>query len=276
MNILEDVLDLHVHSFPDVKQRKMTDIELCQAYQTAGMGGCFLKNHFTSTVARASIAEQIFPPLKIQGGVVLNDGVGGLNPVAAETCGKMGGTIVWFPTLDAKDYLDYQRSHGQDKKKSGISVFEGENNIIPEAETILKIIAEYDMVLGTGHLAHNSLMPLLRRAKECGVRKILMTHINHPVCTMNREEIEECKAMGVFFELCYHPIISGLNTWENALELIDWIGKKQIVLTTDLGQTNLEDPVTGMKNFITGLLQRGITADNIHAMSVENPRKIMK
>lgn len=276
MNILEGVYDLHVHTSPDVKKRKFTDLELCTAYREAGMGGAFFKNHCTSTVARSFLMSQIYSPLRIQGGVVLNTSVGGLNPDAVDACGKMGGAIVWMPTLDAADYLSYQRSKGVKKEKRGIMLLGEDGGLKPVVNTILSLIAQYRMVLGTGHLAHNSSLNVVRQARLCGVEKILITHVNHPACEMSQDEMAECKKLGAYFEVCYHPIVSKLNTWESAVDLIRFLGREHVVLTTDLGQDSLVEPVAGMRDFLETLVARGISRDELETMVIENPRKLMK
>ena len=64
------------------------------------------------------------------GGLVLNNSVGGLNPAAVKASAEIGGKFVWFPTISySKMEIDWVK-----------------------IEEILQVVAENDMVIGTGHM----------------------------------------------------------------------------------------------------------------------------
>ena len=98
---LDGAVDLHVHSYPCVFQRRVDDRQAAQAAQDAGMAAIVLKCHHESTVSRAYLIQQEFPDLKVFGGVVLNQFVGGINPGAAEVGLRLGAKEIWMPTIDA-------------------------------------------------------------------------------------------------------------------------------------------------------------------------------
>ena len=49
--------------------------------------------------------------MKVFGGVALNQTVGGLNPYAVELALRMGGRMVWFPTLSSAAHIDHHEHH---------------------------------------------------------------------------------------------------------------------------------------------------------------------
>jgi len=53
--MLEGVYDFHVHSSPDVVERKLTDTELAREARNRNMAGLVIKNHLFETAARAFI-----------------------------------------------------------------------------------------------------------------------------------------------------------------------------------------------------------------------------
>ena len=81
---LEGVIDLHVHTAPDVRPRYMDDIEFTHAASRAGMSAVLLKSHHTLTSDRARLAEKHVSGIHVFGGLVLNDAVGGLK---SDCCG---------------------------------------------------------------------------------------------------------------------------------------------------------------------------------------------
>jgi len=93
---LVGAIDLHVHSAPDVRPRKMTALELAGAAKAAGMRGLLLKNHQTATTGVAATLREVVPGLAVFGGLVLNDAVGGWNPEAVDAALKMNAAEIWI------------------------------------------------------------------------------------------------------------------------------------------------------------------------------------
>ena len=54
--LLDGVVDLHVHAGPDSRPRSVSDLEAARGASEAGMRAILLKNHFTMTADRASLA----------------------------------------------------------------------------------------------------------------------------------------------------------------------------------------------------------------------------
>ena len=83
-DLLKGAYDLHIHTAPDVVQRKCGDLELARRLVHRGMAGCAIKNHYFDTAVRAKLLQEQFPQLRVAGGVTLNRSVGGVNPDAVE------------------------------------------------------------------------------------------------------------------------------------------------------------------------------------------------
>lgn len=169
-DFLEGAVDLHVHSAPDVDVRRFNDIELAREAARAGMGAVLIKSHQNSTVERAWLVSQIVPGIRVYGGLVLNETVGGLNPAAVELAVRMGAKQVWMPTRSALNHRRYDGLPG------GITVLDEVGQLVPAAEEILRIMAGSDCILGTGHLSTEESFALIERACALGVRKLLVTH----------------------------------------------------------------------------------------------------
>ena len=78
------VIDMHVHSHPDVFGRNMDDIDVAQLAKARGMRGIVLENHISETASRAALVMKVVPGVEVFGGIVLNKSVGGINPDAVE------------------------------------------------------------------------------------------------------------------------------------------------------------------------------------------------
>ncbi|MGN1166953.1 MAG: DUF6282 family protein [Lachnospiraceae bacterium] len=282
--LIKGAIDFHVHTAPDILSRKYTDIQLAEECRKAGMSGFVSKCHQGDTSARASAVTELFPDLKVFGGIVLNHAVGGLNEEAVYACGEMGGKIVWFPTVDAYNDADYKRLHfvehlGGENKQSGhrgkIHIINENHELIKEVYLILEQIKEQEMILATGHLSPIESLILLRIASKMGIRKMIVNHISFPITRASLELQKEYVNCGAMLEHCYYTPYYGLGSWEEILASIKRTGVEHIVLSTDLGQKKSPDPAEGMRSFVRKLYESGISEEEIRQMIVANPRELL-
>src|SRR5438874_6814487 len=197
-DFLEGAVDLHVHSAPDVDPRRLDDIELAREAARAGLGAVLIKSHQNSTVERAWLVSKVVPGIRVFGGLVLNETVGGFNPAAVRLALALGAKQIWMPTRSARNH---RRHHDQ---PGGLSVLDAEGRLLPVVEEILDCVAQSDCILGTGHLGPQEAVPLIDRARTAGVRKILITHPEwrptyYPVAVQQ----QLAAGGGVLFERCF-------------------------------------------------------------------------
>src|SRR5512136_1298146 len=182
--MLQGVIDFHIHTGPDIYPRLLNDIEVARQAKRAGMKAILIKSHATITGDRAQIAQTVagFP---VFGGVALNWHVGGLNKYAVECAAKLGARQVWMPTTHATNYLKYvdhvpMFAKSMPKDIKGISILKEDGRLVPELAPILEIIAQYGLILATGHLSPEEGLALISEAKKAGIDKVVVTH---PVAT---------------------------------------------------------------------------------------------
>src|ERR1041384_837211 len=169
-DFLEGAVDLHVHSAPDLESRRFNDIELAREAAHAGMGAVLIKSHQNSTVERAWLVSQLIPEIRVFGGLVLNETVGGLNPAAVQLAVNMGAKQVWMPTRSARNHRRHEGLAG------GSSIIDERGQLVPAIEEILQILAGSGCILGTGHLSREETFALIERAGGLSGLKVLVTH----------------------------------------------------------------------------------------------------
>ena len=102
-NVMQGIIDMHIHAAPDVRARKLDDLELMEASVQRGVRAIVLKSHNVPTADRAYLVNRVaaekYPDAKFTafGGLCLNHPVGGLNPDAVETSLKLGAKVIWDP-----------------------------------------------------------------------------------------------------------------------------------------------------------------------------------
>jgi hypothetical protein len=273
-SLLEGTYDLHIHTSPDVKERCVSDVEAAQQARDVGMAGILIKNHHTLTADRAAIATNVtdFPTY---GSLALNLSVGGLNSAAVETAIKMGAKEIWMPTVDSKSYLDFHKPGSNE----GISLLDERGYLTRAVDPILELIAQNRIILGTGHISSEESVPLVKRAKELGVRKILVTHPMEPAINMSQSQLRELAGEGVFIE---HDYVFLTHVVENPLPIeavaaaIRGVGPRFTMLATDCGQKENPPPSICLRDFMYQLLGAGIGREGIRTMTRDNPAKLLE
>ena len=271
-DFLRGAVDLHVHSAPDTDVRRFNDIELAREAASAGMGAILIKSHQNSTVERACLVTQFVPGIRIFGGLVLNETVGGLNPAAVRLALKMGAKQVWMPTRSARNH---RRSEGL---AGGISVLDDRGQILPEVEEILQILAGSGCVLGTGHLSQAETFALVNRARALGGVKVLVTHPEWGPTYFSVEQQKQLAGAGnVTFERCFVSTTHrcGFVPFETIERAIIETGVENTVLSTDLGQPDTPPPVEGFRLYAERLRSTGFSVDDVRRMMQTNPAQLL-
>jgi hypothetical protein len=279
------VIDMHVHSHPDVFGRNMDDIDIAQLAKAKGMRGILLKNHISETASRAALVMKVVPGIEIFGGIVLNKAVGGINPDAVEWMHRMyggRGKVVWLPTFEADRHVKVLS-----KPDATGLVVAPNGKVTPEMEAILKIIARENLLLATGHVHPEEIIAVVRRGRELGVKNIIVTHglTNVPGLTM--AQAKQVADMGGVIEVCFLQFLAGPNAplpflthWtqvnaKNVAQAVKEIGAKSLVISSDLGQSGNMTHPDGIEAAIAAMKREGISDADIDLMMRKNPARLL-
>jgi len=284
-DILVAAYDIHIHAAPDVVPRACDLMELGQKAVKARMRGLLIKDHCTSTVGRVSALNTFFNgKCRFFSAICLNPPVGFLNPVAVEAALRAGVNVIYFPTYAAANHIGIW---GAGKPPTafplpggfkGISILDNNENLVKESLDIIKLIAEYDAVLATGHLSPREGLLLIREARRMGVKRLLITHASESVTHYKLEEQQEAASLGALIEHSYFAateLCPNQTSIEEIAFQIKNLGCEHIILSSDLGQVGNPDPVEGFALFVNELVSLGFSREEIDLMIRENPRKLL-
>lgn len=278
---LEGVIDTHVHTSPDAIPRLLDDIAMATAASEAGYAAIVLKSHHVSTAGRAQLVDGIFDELRVLGGLALNyHSSGGLNPYAVEVTAALGGRIIWMPTFTADSHVrqpktdaaSHLRALGQVRDK-GIRVLDGNGDLSDETHQVLEVVASQDLTLATGHLSGGEIMELVPAARRHGVQRIIVTHPEMPCVGLDfASQSELARLDGVWFERVYVMTLAPFRgTLAGIAEAIRVVGIESTILATDLGQLGNPHPVRGMRDFVAGMQELGLSGPAIRMVTHTNP-----
>ena len=284
---IEGAFDLQVHVAPDVIDRRTDDVDLAKDFLAHGLRGFVLKSHYLPTAERAKVVARAVSGIESYGAIALNHSIGGLNPVAVEIAGRSGNKIVWFPTVDAANETAGRLDGGNAKlpfwakiqreiaaagiTRPPITVLDSEGKISEETRQCLELIAKYDMILATGHLGRHEIFPLVRAARESGVKRIVVTHAEFPSQNLTGAEQFELADLGAIIEHCFTTYYTKKAPWESVFANIRQTGISRSMLSTDLGQATNPPVAEGFAMFAQRLLDAGFSASEVRTMSVTIP-----
>ena len=209
---LKGVIDMHVHSNPDIRHRAYDDFELMEAAIRVGARAIVIKTHQGTTVDRAYLCNRHNEIMHhgdndftMFGSVTLNRQMGGLNAAAVESGLKLGAKVIWLRTQSARNNLEKQKG---DLSKAVEVIRDGK--IVPELQDIFQLIKDFDVVLGTGHLSPEEIFRVVEAARNAGVRKIVVTHPEWWMVGMSLEEqVRLVQDYDIILEHCFAQPMGG-------------------------------------------------------------------
>jgi hypothetical protein len=287
--LLAGAVDLHVHPGPSPYPRRIDPVEAATSATEAGMAAIVLKSHHHCTAFAVETLERYGldeAGVSVFGGIVLNSYVGGLNPNAVNLSLELGGRVVWLPTTSSPAHISHTRETSGHFPTSSISlipdrpveVLDGLGKVRPELLDILRLVADADAVLASGHLDAQCVITVFTAAREAGVTRLVVNHPNFIVDASTRDA-ERLIELGAYIEHAashYHPR-SGFRMFEIDV-LLGWleaVGVDHSILASDLGQANNPLPTEGLEDVAVELMDRGVSEMDVRRLLADNPAKLL-
>ena len=278
MGRLTGIIDMHIHSAPDIRQRKLDDLQLMEAAVERGVRAIVIKSHMVPTADRATLVNKIrqekYPNSDFQmfGSLVMNLAVGGINPWAVEASIKLGAKEIFLPTMTAENHCK------KENKEHYVSVVKN-RKIVEPLKDVFNLVRDYDVALGTGHISPSEIFTVVEAARDAGVKKIIVTHPEFHIVGMSlEEEARIVKDYDVLLEKVYaQPIGGGVykkNLPDNVAHMKE-IGCEHFIVSTDGGQMQNPEWYNTIAEYIDYLYDSGFSQEEIEVMTKKNPGKML-
>ncbi|MDO4268895.1 MAG: DUF6282 family protein [Eubacteriales bacterium] len=272
-------IDTHVHSAPDVRSRKMTDLQLMEAAVERGVRGIVIKSHVAPTAGRAAVMNEVCrekygdsTDFQMFGGITLNRPVGGINPWAVETALNMGGKIVWMPTIHSEHELSK-------KGESGAVICTRNGKVTEEVKTVLGLIRDRDAALATSHLSPYDIFLVVEEARTMGIKRIIISHPESNLVGLTVEEqLRLIRDYDVMLERCYRQPVGGgkyVSNLESNCAMVQEAGPENIIIATDAGQPQNPYWYESFEESLAYLAEHGISEEWIWQMAYKNPADML-
>lgn len=282
---LTGVIDLHVHTGPDMFPRLGDDLSIARGCAAAGMAGMAVKCHFESTAVRAHLVNQQLDDFTMYGGVTLNYPVGGINPAAVHASLSMGGRVVWMPSGHSAYHAGITGSLGgwgnsfmqlyNPPDATGLRVLDEDEQLIDDAREVVRLVAEGNALLATSHLSPPEILAVVDEARAVGAR-VLVNHVMYmPACDI--DFVAEVVDRGAAVELCSVLVGGFWNklSLDDVVAVIDRVGAESVVLASDGGGIQTPVPHESLRVLADNLVHRGVPESDVRRMVVDNPRRLL-
>jgi hypothetical protein len=266
--------------------RRVTHAEAARQADEAGFRAIVAKCHYHDTTTDILAMAPLLDGLNVQvfGGIALNSQNGGLNPFAVDRCLKMGGRVIWFPTISSHAHLCHAAHdeevarHFQPRgmmQSEEISIFGADGDLRPEVHQIIGQAKDAGALISTGHLGPEPARALVEAAVAAGHHQLILSHPNF-VVAVERQQAASLAGLGAVIE---HEL--GMYHNERRFKfsvLLDWInliGPERTSLGSDLGQVNNPLPIEAYKQVVANLLDSGVREKDISLMIRDNPARLI-
>ena len=280
--LLAGVCDIHIHCLPDTRARCIDELTLARQAKVAGYRALMYKSNDWSCHDRAYLIRQALPEFEVFGSLCMNRVHGDkVNVFAAEQAIKTTGSLcrcIWMPTLAAAYQHRYDKLPGP-----GIPVLDPQGNVLPEVVRVMELCAEANIIFASGHSSPQESLILARKAKEIGVKKFVVTHVNSLIWKLTHDQIRQAVDLGAFVEYCFLPRLWGpgsgnpqfeRQSHEEFLDYVRTIPERSFI-STDLGQQGNPNPITGMRTCIRELSGAEIPQRDIDLLVRINPAHLI-
>jgi hypothetical protein len=269
------MVDLHVHAAPSLLPRHGNDAQTIVAERAVGFGTVVLKSHEGSTVERATIAGG--PDAGVYGGVVLNSPVGGANPDAVQVAARLGGRLVWMPTVSAPNHRSGASSPELSVHRgfelAPVPVTDAEGRLLAAWHDVIDVVLERDLLLASGHLRASETVSLFTEAHRRGARRLM---VNHPLMAFLRWTDQDARALlalDAHLELGILPDLLG-DADHASLTLTRTYPASLLVFGGDLGHAHHAGPDTAVAPWLSDLEDR-VGADRAAAIMTTQTRNLL-
>jgi hypothetical protein len=208
-----------------------------------------------------------------------------------EIAARQGARIVWMPTVDsanqraARDVMpkgavppvwmalqNDLRTKGMEARE--VPVVDADGQPLPQVLDVLRVIAEHDLVMATGHLAAPEIYTITKAAFDLGVRSVVITHPEFPHQNLSVAQQLELADMGALLERCFTTPYTGKVAWSVMVDNIRAVGLVRSLITTDLGQPANPPVEDGLAMMADGLLAAGFSESEVRTATVGHSRRL--
>jgi hypothetical protein len=285
--VVPGAIDLHCHFHVDDAGRRFGPPhdgvpagEVVRDAIASGHQAIVLKSHSFASPQLACTLGELFPEIKVFGGICTDYFTGGLNAAAVESALIMGAKVVWLPTVHGvQDVTGANRIRFTGQP---ISCLDADGDLVSAVHEIAALTREAGAVLATGHISAREHYAVARQF--AATQPVLVTHAGHQAAgpALGLGQIAQLADLGAVIEFtaleCHGIAGFGLDPISPA-ELghkIATVGPHRCTLSSDYGYgKDWGRPGHGFIGFLERLWNSGVPEQDIVTMASAVPARLL-
>jgi hypothetical protein len=246
----------------------------------SGHRAIVLKSHSFPSVQLAATLGENTPAIRVFGGVCTDHPTGGLNLEAVDASLRMGGKIVWLPTVHS--HQDFLNGMGEAVgiKGEGLRVTGEDGEPTGTVKAVFELVRQHDAVLATGHVTAQEHYAVAKAFGREG--KVLVTHAGEHLAGphLTPDQCRELAELGATIELTALTCASvfgqaGKSPGEMA-RMIRTVGCAHCTLSTDYGWSReMAKPAAAFGDFLERLWGEGLSEAELTQMAALKPADLL-
>lgn len=287
--LVRDAVDLHCHIDVEFSQtlfrKAASEWEWLPVAEDAGMRAVVLKSHLWPTATAIPYIRELYQgPVEVYGSITLNSHVGGLDPFAVEAAAHLGAKAVFMPTWSSRNDAErggFGKRLGDafeqfDHQRLGVlSVLDEDERLTDVASEIIRLVAEKDMMLSTGHLSWRESLAIAEEAHRIGFDRVLCGHPLSGSVGAPHDAVREAAKLGAYIEFCWPTISPGRHDPAEVVGLVGEIGAERAVFTSDFFGGSNPSPSALLRMLLGAVYDAGLSEDAVRRAASDNPAALL-
>lgn len=288
-SLVRGSVDLHCHidvEFSETLFRKaLPEWEWLPEAEVAGTRAVVLKSHLWPTATAVPFIRELYQgPVEVHSSITLNTFAGGLDPWAVEVAAHLGARAVFMPTWSSVNdaarggfgrRLGEAFEHFDHQRMGVLSVLDEEGRLRAEAQEIIRLVAEKDMMLSTGHLSWRESLAIAEEAHRVGFDRVLCGHPLSGSVGAPHDAVLEAARLGAYIEFCWPTVAPGRHDPAEVVALVQEMGAERAVFTSDFFGGSNPSPSSLMRMLLGAVYDAGLPEDAVRMASSANPAALL-
>tara|TARA_Y100000588_G_C14225216_1_gene912812 strand:- start:668 stop:1522 length:855 start_codon:yes stop_codon:yes gene_type:complete len=275
-------IDCHYHAAPDLYHRRYDAVEAGRHYQQLN-GAVVLKSHLGSTTVQANLAQRMGLP--VLPSICLNHTAGGIdyrviiNALANYQSDLSFRLMVDFPTITGRSYRSkLSRAFVYSKLSSelmrGETVFNDKLKLDSAVIDVLKLAADYPIILTTGHASRAEIEVLIEACEQYDVPHLLLNQPANPLTGLSAQDLLTwSQNQRVWFEQTYLTYAIQHQSFDDLKTVLQTLPR--LIYSSDLGQTSQIDIEQWYNESLTLFEKIDLSPDRVKEIWFENPISLL-
>jgi hypothetical protein len=198
------------------------------------------------------------------------------NNLHANTFAKVGGRQIWWDKNADPHHNTPPMAWDEAIRIGAHYLLDPKGRLAPDVQEHFRIIAEKDVAVFFGHATHPEIDAMAEQVEKLGIKKAVVDHPFSPFVDLSLEQMQRLTRAGVYMNFTYDELSPLLGVDPAKMcKTIQALGTQYVTLSSDCGEPLFPNSVEGMRQICAYMRAFGLTDEQVHQISVDNPAKIV-